>query len=179
MRDFKCLELASCCLQTVSVTNSERQQLDNKCEDDCSLVVRSFWRGRDKLSEWFIRDIFSDILKFSVVKEMSPFLMSCRDFAARCCFQKIFSFILTLVSYFPLLVSFADHAWRHQSYLLTYCMVPSLYRESDILSDNKQIHPTLWNTNFHQCIHKILPTVKLLSQQNPFPDPHSWSCISL
>ena len=142
MRCFKWLELASCCLQTVSVTNSERQQLDNKCEDDCSLVLRRFWRGRDILSEWFIRDIFSDIIKFSVVKEVNRFSMTCRDFAVCCWFQKIFFFTLILVSYYPLLVSIPKHAWRHQRYLLTHCMLPSNYRESDILSDNKEIHRT-------------------------------------
>jgi len=55
--------------------------------------------GKRHLCECVFCDIFSDIRKFSVVKEESLLMMPCPVVAACCCFQLMLSDTLMLVSH--------------------------------------------------------------------------------
>jgi len=138
--------------------------------------VRTFWTGRDIFCEWFFRDIFSDIRKFSVLKEERLLLMPCPVVAACCWFQLMLSDKLMIVSRHFYNVRLADAAWRHHRYLLIYCMKQGPCRESDSFSANQVFPHTLRNHNFHHRIHKLTPLVPQFNHQNPVSVQHSTSC---
>ena len=93
------------------------------------------------------------------MKEERSFMVPCPVVAARFCFQKMFSETLMLELQFSKHVSLSEDNWRHQNYLLTYCMAPDTSKESDSLLANQEFPHTLWISNFHQHIHKFPPPV--------------------
>ena len=53
------------------------------------------------------------------------------------------------------------------TYLLNYSMEQSSSWEANWFAASQEIPHILWNLKVHYCIHKCLPSVPILSQQDP------------
>ena len=139
-----------------------------------------FLTGKTNFSEWFFRDILSDMRKLSVVREGCFFVMSYPGGFDHCWFQKCsrtswwFSHItpcvlvwLTMPEVIRVIYLFPAGSRVHLQNLTVYQLI--------------KIPPTLWNPKFRHHIHNFPPPVPLLIHRNPFPVPHfaTWRSSSI
>jgi len=59
-------------------------------------------------------------------------------------------------------------------YLLTYSTEQSPYLEANWFSASQEIPHILWNPKFYYRVYKSPPTVRILSQLDPFHDPSAF-----